>query len=81
MDEWLRVNATCPTCRKSIRGEPDPPATSASVARSTTDGTRGGSTTISQGGSISSNVVSNPTRNPLSSDSRREDGVFNYEVL
>lgn len=37
VDEWLRVNATCPTCRKSIREEPSteeveaPPATASNA--------------------------------------------------
>lgn len=38
VDEWLRVNASCPTCRKKISGNEDgeepPPLTGASIAMS-----------------------------------------------
>eukprot|EP01031_Cornospumella_fuschlensis_P037682 gene37682-45777_t len=84
VDEWLRVNATCPTCRKPLvdppqqASTPQSPATTPAAPAHTHSTPSPGVGEVGVGGV---QLMPIATQTSASGQERRSDSVYNYEML
>eukprot|EP01031_Cornospumella_fuschlensis_P037631 gene37631-45715_t len=84
VDEWLRVNATCPTCRKPLVDPPQQASTPPSPAATPAAPAHTHSTPSPAVGEVSVGGVQLmpiATQTPASGQERRSDSFYNYEML